>query len=96
VWKASYLPFGGVQTTVETPITLRYPGQWFQAESGQHQNWTRDCDPTTVRYLQADPLGLVNGADGSKPRDGKGNWHNPETGDSVHPDLATRFPSHPD
>ncbi len=37
-------------------------GQWFQAESGLHQNWMRDYDPTTGRYIQADPLGLVDGA----------------------------------
>jgi RHS repeat-associated protein len=43
-------------------IDLRFPGQWFQAESGLHQNWMRDYDPTTGRYLQADPLGLVDGA----------------------------------
>jgi hypothetical protein len=29
---------------------------------GLHQNWMRDYDPTTGRYLQADPLGLVDGA----------------------------------
>lgn len=28
----------------------------------RHQNWMRDYDPTTGRYLQADPLGLVDGA----------------------------------
>jgi RHS repeat-associated protein len=39
-----------------------HPGQWFQSESGLHQNWMRDYDPTTGRYLQADPLGLVDGA----------------------------------
>lgn len=38
------------------------PGQWFNGESGLHQNWMRDYDPTTGRYLQADPLGLVDGA----------------------------------
>jgi hypothetical protein len=37
------------------------PGQWFQSESGLHQNWMRDYDPTTGRYLQADPPGLVAG-----------------------------------
>ena len=62
VWTASYTPFGGVRTTTGTPIDARFPGQWFQSESGLHQNWMRDYDPTTGRYLQADPLGLVDGA----------------------------------
>ncbi len=62
VWSASYLPFGGVRTSTGTPITLRFPGQWFQSESGLHQNWMRDYDPTMGRYIQADPLGLVDGA----------------------------------
>jgi RHS repeat-associated protein len=61
-WTAKYLPFGGVQTTTGSPIALRFPGQWFQAETGLHQNWMRDYDPTTGRYIQADPLGLVDGA----------------------------------
>ena len=62
VWTASYLPSGGVRTTTGTPVTAGVPGQWFQSESGLHQNWMRDYDPTTGRYLQADPLGLVDGA----------------------------------
>jgi RHS repeat-associated protein len=61
-WTASYDPFGGVRTVTGAPISARFPGQWFQAESGLHQNWMRDYDPTTGRYLQADPLGLVDGA----------------------------------
>jgi RHS repeat-associated protein len=40
---------------------IRFPGQWFQAETGLYQNWMRDYDPTTGRYLEADPLGLVDG-----------------------------------
>lgn len=55
-------PFGGVHTSTGAPPSARFPGQWFQSESGLHQNWTRDYDPTTGRYLQADPLGLVDGA----------------------------------
>lgn len=66
VWAARYLPFGGIdQVSVDTGVleqNLRFPGQWFQAETGLHQNWMRDYDPTTGRYLQADPLGLVDGA----------------------------------
>lgn len=62
VWEASYRPFGEVEIATGTPIALRFPGQWFQAESGLHQNWMRDYDPTTGRYLQADPLGLIDGS----------------------------------
>ena len=61
-WEASYLPFGGVQTSTGANSDLRFPGQWFQAETALHQNWMRDYDPTTGRYIQADPLGLVDGA----------------------------------
>jgi RHS repeat-associated protein len=65
VWAARYLPFGGIDAVaVDTGAltqTLRFPGQWFQAETGLHQNWMRDYDPTLGRYLQADPLGLVDG-----------------------------------
>mgnify|MGYP000743010531 CR=1 FL=1 len=62
VWEASYLPFGGVQTSTGANANLRFPGQWFQSETALHQNWMRDYDPTTGRYMQADPLGLVDGA----------------------------------
>jgi RHS repeat-associated protein len=55
-------PFGGIHTSTGALPTARFPGQWFQSESGLHQNWMRDYDPTTGRYLQADPLGLVDGA----------------------------------
>ena len=61
VWTAAaYLPFGGVRVATGTPVTARFPGQWFQSETGLHQNWMRDYDPTTGRYMQADPLGLVD------------------------------------
>ena len=62
VWSATYTPFGGVTTSTGVLPANRFPGQWFQSESGLHQNWMRDYDPTTGRYLQADPLGLVDGA----------------------------------
>ncbi|MEP6019202.1 MAG: hypothetical protein ABJ251_12080 [Paracoccaceae bacterium] len=28
-------------------INLRFPGQWFHAKPSLHQNWIRDCDPTS-------------------------------------------------
>jgi RHS repeat-associated protein len=61
VWSATYHPFGGVHVSTGTLPPNRFPGQWFQSESGLHQNWMRDYDPTTGRYLQTDPLGLIAG-----------------------------------
>nr|WP_245603010.1 RHS repeat-associated core domain-containing protein [Leisingera methylohalidivorans] len=61
VWEAYYLPFGGVHVSTGANSDLRFPGQWFQSETGLHQNWMRDYDPTTGRYMQADPLGLIDG-----------------------------------
>jgi uncharacterized protein RhaS with RHS repeats len=49
VWSAVYMPFGGVHTSTSALPTARFPGQWFQTESGLHQNWMRDYDPTTGR-----------------------------------------------
>ncbi|MBW5483996.1 type IV secretion protein Rhs [Streptomyces bambusae] len=38
---------------------LRFPGQYFDPESGLHYNRHRHYDPTTGRYASADPLGLT-------------------------------------
>jgi len=46
------LPFGGVHASTGG-VGLRFPGQWFQSESGLHQNWMRDYDPTTGRQPAA-------------------------------------------
>jgi RHS repeat-associated protein len=84
VWSASYLPFGGVRVTTGTPVTARFPGQWFQSENGLHQNWMRDYDPTTGRYLQADPLGLIDGASVyGYARQSPMRWADPRGEDSV-------------
>ncbi|MBT2117486.1 DUF2778 domain-containing protein [Dyella sp. LX-66] len=39
-------------------LNLRFPGQYYDAESGGFYNIHRFFDPATARYLQSDPLGL--------------------------------------
>ncbi|MEU9446385.1 putative T7SS-secreted protein [Streptomyces sp. NPDC048304] len=43
-------------STTYTP--LRFPGQYYDPETGLHYNYFRHYDPETARYLTADPLGL--------------------------------------
>jgi RHS repeat-associated protein len=41
---------------------LRFPGQYYDAETGLSHNGFRDCyDPQTGRYCQPDPTGLAGG-----------------------------------
>lgn len=42
-------------------FTLRYPGQYYDGESGLHYNYFRDYDPSTGRYVQSDPIGQAAG-----------------------------------
>ena len=42
-------------------LNIRYPGQYYDAESGLSQNWWRSYDPRMGRYTQNDPIGLEGG-----------------------------------
>ena len=60
-WKARYEAFGKarIDHASTAQINLRLPGQYFDAETGLHQNWNRDYAPGIGRYIQADPIGLA-------------------------------------
>lgn len=42
-------------------INMRAPGQRYDSVSGLNYNYYRDYDPTTGRYVQSDPIGLMAG-----------------------------------
>jgi RHS repeat-associated protein len=44
-----------------TTVHLRFPGQYFDAETGRHENWFRYYDPKLGRYVTSDPIGLDGG-----------------------------------
>jgi len=66
IWSWPYVanPFGEVAPTSTTGyvLNLRYPGQYYDQESGLASNGFRDCyEPATGRYCESDPTGLNGG-----------------------------------
>ncbi len=70
VWNWSSLdePFGKGQPTNANGSTLvlnlRFPGQFYDSESGMNYNMARDYDSISGRYLQTDPVGFRSGGAG--------------------------------
>lgn len=96
VWKWEYFAddaaFGENPPSVQTiPFNLRFPGQYFDAETGLNYNYFRDYEPATGRYVESDPKGLKAGINTyayvrSNPLayldpnglEGYGSWSNPQ------------------
>ncbi|WP_220814068.1 RHS repeat-associated core domain-containing protein [Pseudomonas paralcaligenes] len=68
VWRWDSTPFGETSPSQDpdgnglaTIVNLRFPGQYYDSESGLHYNYFRDYDPQTGRYVESDPIGLEGG-----------------------------------
>jgi len=50
VWKALYTPFGITEVLIETVENpFRFPGQYYDQETGLHYNYFRDYKPDIGR-----------------------------------------------
>jgi len=49
------------QYPMMAPMNLRFPGQYYDQETGLNYNYYRTYDPSTGRYLESDPIGLIAG-----------------------------------
>jgi RHS repeat-associated protein len=62
IWKAVYTPFGEAEKQIETVENpFRFPGQYYDSETGLHYNYFRYYNPQTGRYITPDPIGLEGG-----------------------------------
>jgi len=65
MWRAEHLPFGGLvndEPSVNDIVNnLRFPGQYFEAETELYQNFFRDYDSHSGRFAEPDPWGLFSG-----------------------------------
>ncbi|WP_130618673.1 RHS repeat-associated core domain-containing protein [Dyella amyloliquefaciens] len=66
VWQLAYQnnAFGEEQPSSASgyAFNLRFPGQYYDAESGIANNMNRDYEAASGRYVQSDPVGLTGGA----------------------------------
>ncbi|WP_392562465.1 RHS repeat-associated core domain-containing protein [Orbus sturtevantii] len=62
-WKIYSDVFGNTALDLNNQISLnlRFPGQYYDQETGLSYNYFRDYNPKTGRYIQSDPIGLNGG-----------------------------------
>jgi RHS repeat-associated protein len=54
-------PLAPSRASIREGLIRILPGQYYDVETGTHNNYYRDYDPTTGRYEQSDPIGLAGG-----------------------------------
>ncbi len=59
VWRAEHTPFGSIYALPVFTVgnNLRFPGQYYDGETGLAQNWFRDYEAKIGRYWEVDPVG---------------------------------------
>ena len=60
-WSWDSTAFGLGNPTGTITFNLRFPGQYFDAATGQFYNHNRYYNPELGRYMEADPIGLEGG-----------------------------------
>ncbi|PAT31039.1 RHS repeat-associated core domain-containing protein [Vandammella animalimorsus] len=62
-WRSYSEAFGNTATesTAGAQINLSFPGQYWNKETGLHQNYFRYYSLARGRYIQSDPLGIFGG-----------------------------------
>ena len=68
VWRWDSTPFGDSAPNEDPDgdfknltLNLRFPGQYYDVESGLHYNYFRTYDPSIGRYIESDPAGMIGG-----------------------------------
>ena len=62
VWRWEGDAFGQAQPQgLGATINFRFPGQYYDLETGLYYNYYRYYDPSTGRYITSDPIGLDGG-----------------------------------
>jgi RHS repeat-associated protein len=91
VWKAGYSAFGETNILIEAVENpLRFPGQYYDKETGLHYNYFRYYGPRVGRYLTPDPIGLVGGINPfTYVANNPTNWMDPE-GLAIYIKIPTR------